>query len=229
MDRPVRLRSGSCSRTTLTAAAVAGPGYGDVVTFAVSTNESTRPFVNLKCYQGRGARRRGLGRVLRRSAGRPALRSVLAHVDRRRRRLHRSARHLRERPLQGARLDELPRHRVATHRNEEAPDRAGPLRVTGIHYRLRKVDTRPGVVGVGDVEALGVARAPAAPVGGVGRRGWVRHPPRVQSDGAVRGGGVERRDPVEVVVLFVPTSAVGRRPARRPSGSTPWLRCRWRS
>lgn len=34
-------------------APVAGPHYGDLVTFAISTNETARPFVNMKCYQGR--------------------------------------------------------------------------------------------------------------------------------------------------------------------------------
>ena len=35
-----------------TAAAVANPGYGDLVSFDVSTNVTLSPFVNLKCYQG---------------------------------------------------------------------------------------------------------------------------------------------------------------------------------
>ena len=39
--------------TSTFAAAVAAPSHGDLVTFAVSTNETAYPFVNLKCYQGR--------------------------------------------------------------------------------------------------------------------------------------------------------------------------------
>jgi hypothetical protein len=39
--------------TSTLAAAATGPRYGDLVTFAVSTNETAYPFVNLKCYQGR--------------------------------------------------------------------------------------------------------------------------------------------------------------------------------
>jgi hypothetical protein len=34
-----------------TAAAVTGPGYGDLVSFDISTNETATPFVNVNCYQ----------------------------------------------------------------------------------------------------------------------------------------------------------------------------------
>jgi hypothetical protein len=37
--------------STLTAAAVTGPGYGDFVSFDISTNETASPFVNVNCYQ----------------------------------------------------------------------------------------------------------------------------------------------------------------------------------
>ena len=127
---------------------------------------------------GPRARRRGLGRLLRRSAGRPALRSVLAHLDRRRRRLHRRARHFRERPLAAARLDELPRRPRSDARNERGPRQGGGLSAsTGSSYRpLREVDTRAVVVGVGDVEVLRVANAPTASMGGVGQPRVCRSP-----------------------------------------------------
>ena len=37
--------------SSLSAAAVAGPQYGDQVTFAVSTNATDRPYVLVNCYQ----------------------------------------------------------------------------------------------------------------------------------------------------------------------------------
>jgi hypothetical protein len=35
------------------AGAAPAPHYGDLVTFAVETDETTQPWVNLRCYQGR--------------------------------------------------------------------------------------------------------------------------------------------------------------------------------
>jgi hypothetical protein len=43
---PVVVSSSSPSST-----AASGPRYGDVVTFTVSTNQTSNPFVNVRCYQ----------------------------------------------------------------------------------------------------------------------------------------------------------------------------------
>ena len=39
------------SSSSLSSAATSGPRYGDVVAFTVSTNETSNPFVNLRCYK----------------------------------------------------------------------------------------------------------------------------------------------------------------------------------
>ena len=41
----------SSSPATALASAAAGPSYGSQVTFDVSSSETNRPFVNLRCYQ----------------------------------------------------------------------------------------------------------------------------------------------------------------------------------
>jgi hypothetical protein len=45
ISNPVVVSSSSVS------AATSAPRYGDVVTFTVSTNQTSNPFVNLRCYQ----------------------------------------------------------------------------------------------------------------------------------------------------------------------------------
>ena len=39
------------SSSSLSAAETSSPRYGDVVTFTVSTSQTSNPFVNLRCYQ----------------------------------------------------------------------------------------------------------------------------------------------------------------------------------
>lgn len=39
------------SSSGLSSTATSGPRYGDVVTFTASTNQTSNPFVNLRCYQ----------------------------------------------------------------------------------------------------------------------------------------------------------------------------------
>jgi hypothetical protein len=39
------------SSSSLSSTATSGPRYGDVVAFTASTNETSNPFVNLRCYQ----------------------------------------------------------------------------------------------------------------------------------------------------------------------------------
>src|SRR5688572_18893566 len=41
----------SSSSSTALASAAAEPSYGDQVTFEVSSSQTSRPFVNLRCYQ----------------------------------------------------------------------------------------------------------------------------------------------------------------------------------
>jgi hypothetical protein len=53
--RPDKSSSSSISLVllnTASATAVSGPRYGDLVSFNVSTDATSYPYVNLKCYQG---------------------------------------------------------------------------------------------------------------------------------------------------------------------------------
>ena len=128
--------SSSISLVPMTAFAVTsatsdGPSYGDSVTFTVSTDATTQPFVHLTVLPERHARARELAGLVLWRTRRPA---VLARPDTglagRRSGLHGVPRELglvlEEPPHHRARLHELPRRRVATSlEREEAPALAG--------------------------------------------------------------------------------------------------------